>query len=340
MYAEFYRLKGLPFQLGPDPRFFFGSSVHQKAEAYLTYGLEQGEGFIVITGEVGAGKTTLVGHLFSTLDSHKYIAAKVVTTQLDAEDTLRMVASAFGVPSEGLDKASLLRRIEQFLVSNKRGGKRALLVIDEVQNLSVRSIEELRMLSNFQVENQTLLQSFLVGQPQFRATLASPELEQLRQRVIATYHLGPLTAEETRQYVEHRLRTVGWADDPRFSVDSFGAIFKYTGGVPRRINTLCSRLLLYGFLDESHVIDGAIVDKVAQELAQEVQQVAAVDGNGVAATAAPLRAAGTAMAPPAAGELRGLADRVSVLERNVQAHDRTIKKVFSIASEYLAGQRS
>jgi len=146
MYTGFYELEGLPFQLSPDPRFFFGSSGHQKAMAYLTYGLHQGEGFIIITGDIGAGKTTLVGHLFSNLDSTKFIAAKLVTTQLEADDMLRMVAAAFGIPQEGADKSQLLRRIESFLIATHNAGKRSLLVIDEVQNLSVRALEELRML--------------------------------------------------------------------------------------------------------------------------------------------------------------------------------------------------
>ena len=336
MYTGFYKLKGLPFQLGPDPRFFYGSSVHQKAMAYVTYGLHQGEGFIVITGDIGAGKTTLVGHLLATLDPAKYIAATLVTTQLEADDTLRMVASAFGVPCEGTDKAVLLRRIEAFLAGTLHSGRRSLLVVDEVQNLSVRALEELRMLSNFQAGGVPLLQSFLLGQPQFRVTLASPGLEQLRQRVTASYHLGPLAAEETRAYIEHRLKLVDWNDDPSFTDQAFERIHAITGGVPRKINTLCSRLLLSGYLDERHEIDDVVVDQVAEELGEEIAQVTTPgptvfdfvptghNGNGSAAHVA-------------AGSDLGL--RVATLEHQMRNHDRTIKRALEIAAEYLSSAR-
>src|ERR1700758_4323055 len=177
MYTGFYKLKGLPFQLGPDPRFFYGSSVHQKAMAYVTYGLHQGEGFIVITGDVGAGKTTLVEHLCSNLDPERYTIAKISTTQTSADDTLRMVAAGFGIKTEGVEKANLLQRLEATLVNNYRAGRRSLLVVDEAQNLTVPALEELRMLSNFIVGNTPPLQSFLLGQPQFRPIMALPELE-------------------------------------------------------------------------------------------------------------------------------------------------------------------
>jgi putative secretion ATPase (PEP-CTERM system associated) len=347
MYTDFYKLQGLPFQLSPDPRFFFGSSGHQKAMAYLTYGLHQGEGFIIVTGDIGAGKTTLVGHLFSNLDAAKFIAAKLVTTQLEADDTLRMVATAFGIGQAGADKAQLLERIEAFLVATHAAGKRSLLVIDEVQNLSVRALEELRMLSNFQVGGKALLQSFLLGQPQFRTTLASDELEQLRQRVIASYHLGPLDAGETHSYIEHRLQLVGWQDDPHFTPEAFELVHEKTGGVPRKINALCSRVLLNGFLEELHEIDDGVVAKVSKELDDEIAQVMASPAD---------RAAGALVDAQAAnGRLNGgyrngdsddlgppgtdLADRISVLEQHVRTHERTIKRALEIAAEYLSGSK-
>src|SRR5579863_5662051 len=150
MYSEYYKLSGKPFQLSPNPRFFFGSRGHQKAMAYLQYGLHQGEGFIVVTGDVGTGKTTLLGYLLGQLDPNKYLAAKLVTTQLEADDTLRMVATAFNIDTRGTDKATLLRAFEHFLLDNQRRGRHVLVLVDEVQNLPIRSLEELRMLSNFQ----------------------------------------------------------------------------------------------------------------------------------------------------------------------------------------------
>jgi len=208
MYEDYYRFSAKPFQLNPDPRFFYGSKGHKRAMAYLDYGLSLGEGFIVITGEVGAGKTTLVRNLFRQLDAHNLVAAQLVSTQLDAEDTLRSVAASFGLEHEGLTKSALLKNLEDFLSAAARQGKRTLLVVDEAQNLTPRAVEELRMLSNFQNNERSLIQTFLLGQPEFRGILQSPDMQQLRQRVVASYHLGPLDADETRGYIEHRLRTV------------------------------------------------------------------------------------------------------------------------------------
>jgi len=277
MYSDFYNLTGQPFQLTPDHRFFYGSSVHKRAMAHLSFGLSQGEGFIVITGDVGAGKTTIMGYLLSTLDSAEYVSATLVTTQLAADDVLRMVASAFGLDQEQADKATLLRRIESFCQANYEEGRHCLLLIDEVQNLSFQALEELRMLSNFQSDGTALVQSILLGQPQFRRTLASTDLDQLRQRVIASYHLGPISAQETRDYIRHRLTAVGWDNDPLLSEGAYTEIYRQTGGVPRKINVLCSRLLLFGFLEERHELDRNIVEQVADDLKQETEQVLEIE---------------------------------------------------------------
>lgn len=269
MYHEFYRLTGLPFQLTPDPRFFYVSRVHKQALAYLNYGLTQAEGFIVVTGDIGAGKTTLVGQLLATLDAAKIVAAKIVTTQLEAIDLLRLAAAGYGIAEGSEDKSTLLRRLEQFFRERVREGKRVLLIVDEAQNLPMASVEELRMLSNFQVDNVCPFQCFLLGQPQFRAMLARPDLEQLRQRIIASYHLGPLAAGEVHAYIEHRLRLVGWQNDPAFAPEAYHAVHAHTGGVPRRINVLCSRIMLFGFLEGLHRIERAHVEQVASELEAE-----------------------------------------------------------------------
>jgi len=269
MYESYYGLSAKPFQLRPDPHFFFGSKGHKRAMAYLEYGLSQGEGFIVITGEVGAGKTTLVRNLLGHLPLDQIVAAHIVNTSLDPEDTLRMVVSAFGVPYEGASKAELLNRLEQFLRSVDRQGKRALLLIDEAQNLNARTVEELRMLSNFQTDERSLLQTFLLGQPEFRATLHSPGMQQLRQRVIASYHLGPMDAQETRAYIEHRLATVGWNGDPGFDDGAHAAIFAYSGGIPRKTNTLMDRVLLMGYLEELHALTEEHINEVVRDIAEE-----------------------------------------------------------------------
>ena len=271
MYESFYGLSGKPFQLNPDPSFYFGSRQHRRAMSYLEYGLHQNEGFIVITGEIGAGKTTLVRNLFSQLNAEQVVAAHLVSTQLDADDTLRMVAAAFGIPTQKADKSDLLLLLEAFLVSVARDGKRCLLVVDEAQNLAPRAVEELRMLSNFQLETHALLQSFLIGQPEFRETLQGPEMEQLRQRVIAACHVGPLSEVETRGYIEHRLGCVGWKNVPQFLPEAHRAIYASSGGIPRRINSVCDRLLWYGYLADKKVFTDTDVEEVAAEMNDEAR---------------------------------------------------------------------
>jgi putative secretion ATPase (PEP-CTERM system associated) len=270
MYTSFYKLTGKPFQLSPDPRFFFGSSGHKRAMSYLRYGLSQSEGFIVITGGIGTGKTTLVKNLFAELDPEKVIAAELVTTQLDADDMLTMVVAAFGIDYEGVSKAVLIKRLEDFLAAHARDGRRVLLIVDEAQNLPAKTLEELRMLSNFQIADKPLLQSFLLGQEEFRSTLQAPGLEQLRQRIIASCHLSALNEDETKGYIEHRLGVVGWESDPAFESGSIGTIHEMCEGIPRRINILCDRLMLYGYLEELHAFGTAEVKEVAKEIKEEL----------------------------------------------------------------------
>ncbi|MES9834383.1 MAG: XrtA/PEP-CTERM system-associated ATPase [Candidatus Thiodiazotropha sp. DIVDIV] len=270
MYDDFYKLEGKPFQLTPDHKFFFNSKGHNRAMAYLRYGLEQGEGFIVITGGIGTGKTTLVRNLFDELSEMNVMAAQLVTTQVDPEDMLRMVCASFGLAHEGLNKATLLHNLEAIARARHAEGKQMLLVVDEAQNLPPRSVEELRMLSNFQVNNRALVQTFLLGQEEFKRTLQSPGMEQVRQRIIASYHLDPLSVEETEKYIVHRLQLVGWKEDPTFSDGVFKMIYEFTGGVPRRINAMCDRLMLFGCLEEMHELNKDAVLSVMHELEQEV----------------------------------------------------------------------
>lgn len=269
MYEEFYGLSCKPFQLNPDPSFYFGSKQHRRAKAYLEYGVARNEGFIVITGDIGAGKTTVVRGLLGSLDANKVCAANLVSTQLDAEDTLRMVGAAFGVRVKDVAKADLLMSLEAFLVSQLSQGRRCLLIVDEAQNLTSRAVEELRMLSNFQFGKQALLQTFLVGQPEFRDILRHPSMQQLRQRVTATCHIGPLDEEETLHYILHRLKCAGSTGRPSFDGPAFSAIHRASGGIPRRINSLCDRLLLLGFLGSKDSFDLADVEEVVREMQDE-----------------------------------------------------------------------
>ena len=269
MFEPFYNLSEQPFQLSPDPAFFYGSRGHKRAYAYLQYGLYQGEGFITLTGEVGAGKTTLIRNLLQQLDSTKVVAAQLVSTQLDADDLLRAVAAAFGVAVKDHDKANLIAQIESFMLSLVAKGRRPLLIVDEAQNLAPQAVEELRMLSNFQLKNRALLQSFLVGQPELRNLMRGPQMQQLRQRVIAAYHLNPLDGDETRAYIEHRLKHVGWKGDPAFDDGTFELIHAFTGGIPRQINTFCTRVLLSAFLSDKHRIGVEEIQHVIGEFKEE-----------------------------------------------------------------------
>ena len=314
MYETFYNLTAMPFQLTPDSRFFFGSKGHSRAIAHLNYGLAQGEGFIVITGEVGAGKTTLVEWLRSQMDPGAYTIARISTTQVSEGDLFRLAMAGFGLTDEGTGKAGLLQRFEGVLREHQAAGKRCLLIVDEAQNLSMPALEELRMLSNITVDGRTSLQTILLGQPQFRRILASPNMDQLRQRVLTSYHLGPLTQEETRAYIEHRLHAVGWSGDPHWSDEAFAAIYAHTGGVPRRINRLCSRVLLYGVLEETHDITGAVVEATALELSADLEGVA-----GPEAAPAPMAAH--------AGGGGDLQARVAALERKVLERDQVFRRL-------------
>ena len=272
MYTEHYGLTERPFQLTPDARFYFESRTHKKAMAYLGYGLAQGEGFIVITGDVGAGKSTLVAHLMETIDRSRLNAINIVSTQVEGTDMLRLAAQGLGLDTRRMEKAQLLEMVEQHLEDEARSGKRTLLVVDEAQNLPVSALEELRMLSNYQVGGKALLQIFLLGQPEFRDQLAhSADLEQLRQRVIATHHLEPMGANEVEPYIVHRLSLAGWDGRPEIEPAAFAEIYRNTGGVPRRVNQLAQRLLLFGAVEQLDVIDAEVVGAVVADIAADAQ---------------------------------------------------------------------
>jgi general secretion pathway protein A len=345
MYAEYYNLKTMPFQLTPDHHFFFESREHSRAISHLVYGLAQEEGFVVITGDIGAGKTMLVERLWSQLDESRYLATRILTTQISGEDLLkmvargfaaalvpdakqgddllRMVARGFGMRLDTIDKSALLWLLERLFAERHSLGKRCLLIIDEAQNLPFPALEELRMLSNITIAGRAPFQGVLLGQPQFRQMLADAALEQLRQRVIASYHLGPLSQEDTRNYIRHRLNTAGWTGNPSFSDAAFAAIHRHSGGIPRKINTLCSRLLLFGYLEERGHIDEAIVEEVAEELRRDL--------------AAGLPAPGAGGAPN--GELReAVEQRLFSLEAAVSRHDKVIKRALEIAARLLEGR--
>ncbi|WP_062765644.1 XrtA/PEP-CTERM system-associated ATPase [Sphingopyxis terrae] len=367
MYDQFYGFTGRPFQLTPDPAFYFESGTHRKAMSYLGYGLAQGEGFIVITGDVGAGKTTLVGHLMNTIDPNRLTAVKLVSTQVEGDDLLRLVAEQFGIEWEGQSKAELLRAMEQYLREQARAGRRTLLIVDEGQNLAISALEELRMLSNFQLGGHSLLQIFLLGQPEFRQTLFhSPTLEQLRQRVIATHHLDPMEPEEVEPYILHRLGKVGWTGNPSFSPDSFELMYDYSEGVPRKLNVLVSRLLLFGAVEELNRINAQHVRNVIAEIESDrgideaslaplpVEEVVAHAASARAphaapphewpvasAERAPFAAPATDAAVPAVAapqdtaQFDALRAQISALETRIAEQDEALRRVLDLLIEWV-----
>jgi putative secretion ATPase (PEP-CTERM system associated) len=295
MFEERFSFSGSPFRLAPDPKFFFGSKSHNKAMSYLHYGLRQAEGFIVITGEIGAGKTMLIGHLLDQLDRSNVVAANLLTPNLEAADLLSHILSAFRIEAAGEGKAAEIEAFEDFLFDQLNHGRRVLLVVDEAQNLPLKTLEELRVLSNMEYDGTPLFQVFLVGQPDFRETMARADMEQLRQRVIATYHLEPMTRDETEGYIKHRLAQVGWTGTPDFTREAFDAIFAATGGLPRKIHKLCNRTLLYAAVENLNHVDGGTVDAVLADLIAE-QSATAVEP---AEAFAPLAPETPAPPPPA-----------------------------------------
>jgi putative secretion ATPase (PEP-CTERM system associated) len=324
MYTDYYSLAERPFQLTPDARFWFESRTHKKAMAYLGYGLAQGEGFITITGDIGAGKSTLVAHLLATIDRERLNAIHIASTQIGGDDLLRLVAQGLGIGTAGTEKARLLDAVEQRLSEEARSGRRTLLVVDEAQNLSIAALEELRMLSNFTHQGRALIQVLLLGQPEFRDRVAAePALEQLRQRVIASHHLDPIEANEVEPYLVHRLACVGWEGRPAFAPAAFAALHRHSGGVPRRLNQLANRLLLQGAVEQADGFDADDVERVVADLAADAPQPT------------PSRHAEAAAQP--GGHVRDLAleRRIAALEARADEQEVIVRRVLTLLVEWV-----
>ncbi|MFD2167348.1 XrtA/PEP-CTERM system-associated ATPase [Thalassotalea euphylliae] len=270
MYESYYGFSERPFQLSPDPRFFFATKHHQRALSYLQYGLDQKEGFIVITGPIGTGKTTIARNLMSNISDADIVAAQLVTTKLNPDELLELVIAEFKIQYDGDSKADMLHAIEKFLISLHEQGKRALLLVDEAQNLPSETVEELRMLSNFQLDNQPLIQSFLLGQEELKCIIQAPNMEQFRQRIIASAHLQPLSVDEVKNYINYRIHQAGYEKGDLFSEKAFELIHEKTLGVPRKINIFVDRILLFGFLEELDNIDINAINTVAEEMGIEL----------------------------------------------------------------------
>lgn len=280
MYETFYGFSQPPFGLTPDIRFCYQHRSYTRAKAYMEYAVMRGEGFLVVTGRPGMGKTTLIQDLLGDLGNGQRLVARIDSTQLDADDLLRFVTYAFGLPAKGLDKATLLHNLGDFLRRRPAGAGTAILIVDEAQNLPDRSLEELRLITNLQQGSNALIQIFLIGQESLRDVIRQRNLEQLQQRVVAACHLEPLDLQETRAYVRHRLRCAGWSGDPTFEAEALGLIYQASSGVPRVINKVCDRLLLYGSVDELHSIRGPDARMVIQEFQGEFLETAEMDALG------------------------------------------------------------
>ena len=265
MYERFYQLRERPFALSPDPEYLYPSRVHREALDYLRYGLESHAGFVVITGEIGSGKTTLLQTLLRGLDSQTTVG-RIVNTILEPRELIETIMIDFGLEAQGRSKPLMLRDLAQYLVDQRLAGRMVLLVIDEAQNLSLGALEELRMLSNLETEKSKLMQIVLVGQPNLRDKMAAPELEQLRQRITVSYHLNPLDAGETANYINHRLRRAAIGAPLEFPREVTDVIHARSRGVPRIINVICDAALVFGYAEERRQVDATLMDDVLSEL--------------------------------------------------------------------------
>ncbi len=339
MYTDHYRLTGQPFQLTPDARFWFDSRTHRKAMAYLGYGLAQGEGFITVTGEIGAGKSTLVAHVMANIDRARLNAISLVSTQVEGDDMLRLVAQGLGVATDRQEKARLLDAVEQRLEEELRAGKRTLLIVDEAQNLPVSALEELRMLSNFQIGGRALLQIVLLGQPEFRDKLARPGLEQLRQRVIATHHLEAMDADEVAAYVRHRLTRVDWQGNPDLEPEAFDALHRYSGGIPRKVNQLMQRVLLAAALENAELVGAETVDAVAADMgADAAPPPAAAEPAAAGEKVFSLRSARRAVEPAPAPVIVAdplLEQRLAALEARAEEQEAMLRRVLILLVDWV-----
>src|ERR687895_761283 len=265
MYERFYQLRERPFALSPDPDYLYPSRVHREALDYLRYGLETHAGFVVITGEIGSGKTTLLQILLRGLDGQTTVG-RIVNTLLEPRELIETIMIDFGLDPAGRSKPQMLRDLAQYLVDQRLAGRLVLLVIDEAQNLSLAALEELRMLSNLETEKSKLLQIAMVGQPNLRDKLAAPELEQLRQRITVSYPLQPLDADETANYINHRLRRAALGTPMEFPREVTDIIHGRSRGVPRIINVICDAALVFGYAEERRQVDLPLMREVLAEL--------------------------------------------------------------------------
>ncbi len=269
MYLDYYGLTEPPFDITPNPRFLFYSAKHREAYNHLLYGIRERKGFVQLTGEVGAGKTTLCRAMLEQLDGN-YSTALILNPILNADELMKAVAIEFGLDVRGMDRLDTIAKINDFLLWNVEQGKDTVLIIDEAQNLTEELLEQVRLLSNLETDNRKLLQIVLMGQPELRDRLNSPNLRQLRQRITVRYHLSPLSQDEISHYIQHRLQVSGAKGTPHFTKPALWRIHHYTGGIPRLVNAVCDKALLAGFVNQREELGYRVIGAAIRELEGDI----------------------------------------------------------------------
>jgi general secretion pathway protein A len=265
VYQEYFRLTEAPFDITPNPRFLFYSSKHREAFNHVLYGIRERKGFVQLTGEVGAGKTTLCRAVMEQLEGH-YATALILNPVMSADELMRAIGMEYGLPVNGLDRLNTIAVINQFLLKQVARGQDTVLIIDEAQDLTDDLLEQVRLLSNLETDNRKLLQIVLMGQPELRDRLNNPKLRQLRQRITVRFHLPPLSSGEMAEYIRHRLHACGGNGEPCFTRPALWRIHKYSGGIPRLVNAVCDKALLAGFVNQKRRIGFGLVGRAIREL--------------------------------------------------------------------------
>lgn len=318
MQTSRFKLKGKPFGLNPDPKYFFNSDSHKRAISTLGYGLGQGQGFIVVTGDSGSGKTMLVHALEHLLNRTDIIAARIQNTQLQALDMLRYVAAEFGLDFEGLSKVALIKNLQEFFEYCRTEQKRAVLIIDEAQNLDETAFNELQMINNLLNGQENLFQVVLLGTRTLNEKLYQDAFANVRRRIVATCHLHRLSEDESYRYIQHRLRTAGWVGEPAISEAALVAIFEYSDGLPSQINALCQRLFVTAEVMELAVIEEDLVHEIVQEINEQFSDDVGSDSL-VDTVITTLKQKKRARTLPAAADQTEIATPTSSLESQTEA---------------------
>jgi len=283
MYQQFFGLRESPFNVNPDPRYLFLTRQIQEALAGLTYGIQNRKGFILLTGEVGTGKTTLLNRLLGWLRGQRMATAYIFNSRLGVTDLFDLIIAEFEIPCESRDKSQVILRLNQWLLERYRAGETAVLIVDEAQNLSGEVLEEIRLLTNLETSTEKLLQIVLTGQPELEEKLKAPQVRQLRQRITLRCRTAPLTLEETFGYIAERLRIAGANGEPIFSKEAIETVHTYSCGIPRVVNLLCEHSMINAYVDSLRPVPAHIVEEVAREF--QLDEIAPVAGAGLPAAA-------------------------------------------------------